>query len=76
MLLFGVLSTVSSLFIQWNDLHVRIQTTPALRAVGVLIRTCRSFPWMNTSDKVGILYVMTDLGENSKVLNDPQIFRE
>ena len=36
---------------------MRIETPPALRAVGVSIRTCRSFYWMNTSDKVDILYI-------------------
>ena len=51
------ISTLSSMFIQYKDLLVRIETPPALRAVGVSIRTCRSFYWMNTSDKVDILYV-------------------
>ena len=32
---------------------------PAFRAVGVPIRMCRSFHWMNTSDKVNILNVYT-----------------
>ena len=52
------ISTLSSMFIQQKDLSVRIETPPALRAVGVSIRTCRSFYWMNTSDKVDILYIM------------------
>ena len=41
-----------------KDLLVRIETPPALRAVGVPIRTCRSFYSMNTSDKVDILYLL------------------
>ena len=40
-----------------KDLLVRIETPSALRAVGVLIRTCRSFYWMNIADKVDILYI-------------------
>ena len=53
------ISTLSSRSIQWKDLLVRIETPPALRAVGVSIRTYRSFHWMNTSDKVDILYLHT-----------------
>ena len=30
------------MFIEWKDLHVRIETPLALRAVGVSIRSCRS----------------------------------
>ena len=47
------ISTLSTMF----TLLVRIETPPALGAVSVSIRTCRSFHWMNNSDKVDILYI-------------------
>ena len=50
---------LSSMFIQLTNPHMRIETPPALLAVGALIRTYRSFYWMNTSNKVDNLYIMT-----------------
>ena len=48
------ISTLSEVFIQWKDLHVRIETPTARSAGGVSIRTSRSFYWMNIEDKVDI----------------------
>ena len=44
------ISTLSEVFIQWKDLHVRIETPTARSAGGVSIRTSR----MDTEDKVVI----------------------
>ena len=48
------ISTLSEVFIQWKDLHVRIETPTARSAGGVSIRTSRFFHWMNIEDKVDI----------------------
>ena len=48
------ISTLSEVFIQWKDLHVRIETPTARSAGGVSIRTSRSFHWMDIEDKVDI----------------------